>query len=339
MQLAIITDIHYRAQVVEQSLRTHGWQLLTCVGQAQPYDWVMQHPHVDLVLIDLNVANAVELCQQLTETLPHMPLVALVTPQRIVELQAVMLAGAATFVAFPFEPNQLIAALERAHRDTLRALADSAAQPTGVAPPRYDATGRRQGKVIVVTSLKGGVGRSTIAANLAVLLRQRTRQEIVLVEAHHALGHLALLLNLYPRHTLKNLDGEPNLDLDLLQGLLQRHGSGVRLLAAPSEPTQLVELPVDTWQQLIDLLKTIADYVVIDTAVHADELLSTLLAQADDILLVTGADIAGLRDGRILLQSLRQEALVAGQIHLVLNRTGAKGGSMNALRRSGWGNR
>jgi len=158
------------------------------------------------------------------------------------------------------------------------------------------------------------------------LLRQRTRQEIVLVEAHHGLGHLALLLNLYPRHTIKNLDGEPNLDLDLLQGLLQHHGSGVRLLAAPTDPAQLVELPVDVWQQIIDLLKPIADYVVVDTAVRADDLLSTLLARADDILLVTGADIAGLRDGRILLQSLRQEAIVAGRIHLVLNRAGAKGG-------------
>lgn len=191
---------------------------------------------------------------------------------------------------------------------------------------RNGAHRHRQGQVIVLTSLKGGVGRSTLSANLAVGLRQQTSGEVVLVEAHHGLGHLALLFNLYPRHTLANLDGEPNLDLDLLQGLLQRHGSGVRLLAAPTDPMQLVELTVDVWRQVIHLLQGLADYVVVDTAAHANELLSELVTLADDILLITGADIASLRDARLLLHSLRQEMGVDGRIHLVLNHAGAQGG-------------
>jgi pilus assembly protein CpaE len=326
MQLAIVTDFEYRAQVVDQILVERGWQLLACVAQAQPRDWLMQQQGLEMVLVDLDVPEAIPLLKELTKMAPQLPLVALATPQRIVELQDAMLAGAANFIAFPIEPRQFIATLERARNGTMRALQAAAAHQTHAVQPHHNGLAKRQSKVIVVTSLKGGVGRSTLAANVAVALRQRSNKNVVLVEAHHRLGHLSLLLNLYPRHTIENLDGEANLDLDLLQGLLQSHGSGIRLLAAPMDPSQLVELPVEVWQQVIHFLKETADYVVVDTAAHADEILSEMLSLADDILLVTGSDIAGLRDARILLQSLRHESVVNGRIHVVLNRAGSQGG-------------
>lgn len=326
MQLAIVTDVKYRAQVIEQILVEHGWQVVACVGQGQPYAWLMQQPVLDIILIDLNIVDAIGLFQELAAAQPHLPLIALATPQRIAELQGAMLAGATNFIAFPPEPKQLLATLARARHD---AAAHFQAMPAHtLAPLPIDLAGgsQRRSKVIVITSLKGGVGRSTIAVNLAIGLRQQTNRSVVLVEAHHGLGNLALLLNLYPRHTTQSLEDEPNVDLDLLQGLLQPHSSGVRLLAAPTDPAQVVELPAAVWQQTIDLLREGADYVVVDTAAHADDVLSTLVALADEILVVIGVDIAGLRDGRILLQSLRHEANVTGNIQVVLNRAGAQGG-------------
>lgn len=326
MQLAIVTDFEYRAQVVDQILVERGWQLLACIGQAKPHDWLVQHQGIEMILVDLDIPDAIPLLKELTKTLPQVPVVALVTPQRIVELQDAMLAGAANFIAFPIEPKQFLATLERARSSAMRALQAAVTHQTQQHHLVHPGGGKRQSKVIVVTSLKGGVGRSTLAANLAVALRQRTNKQVLLVEAHHGLGHLALLLNLYPRHTIESLDGEENIDIDLLHGLLQSHGSGIRLLAAPMDPSQLVELPVEVWQQVIKLLKETMDYIIVDTAAHADGVLSEMLAQANDLLLVTGSDIAGLRDARILLHSLRHEAVVEGRIHVVLNRAGAQGG-------------
>lgn len=326
MQVAIVTDFEYRAQVIEPILLEHGWQLLACIAQASPQEWLLQQRGMDIILVDLNIADAVGLVKTLTVALPQIPIVTLATPQRIIELQDAMLAGAANFVAFPIEPKQLIATIERTYHGIQRPIQTNSAHALAPTITRNGAHSRHLGRVLVVTSLKGGVGRSTIAANMAIGLRQQTGRNIVLVEAQHGLGHLALLFNLYPRHTITNLDGEPNLDLELLQGLLQSHGSGVRLLAAPADPAQLVELSAEVWQQVIRLLKETADYVVVDTAAHADELLSTLLALADDILVITGADIASLRDARLLLQSLRHENQVDGRIHVVLNHAGAQGG-------------
>lgn len=325
MQLAIVTDFEYRAQVVDQILIERGWRLLACIGQAHPRDWLMKHQGLEMIVVDLDVPDAIPLIKELAYTFPGMPLVALATPQRIVELQDAMLAGAANFIAFPIDPRQFIVTLERARNSAMRSQQTALVHQPNHSHAAHSAI-KRQSKVIVVTSLKGGVGRSTIAANLAVGLRQRTNKSVVLVEAHHGLGHLGLLLNVYPRHTINSLEGEANIDLDLLQGLLQSHGSGVRLLAAPMDPAQLVELPVEVWTQIIHLLKETADYVIVDTAAHADGILSEMLAQAHELLLVTGSDIAGLRDARILLQSLRHESVVEGKIHVVLNRAGSQGG-------------
>ncbi|MEZ4673552.1 MAG: hypothetical protein R2932_04820 [Caldilineaceae bacterium] len=258
--------------------------------------------------------------------MPTVPLVVLATPQRIVELQDALLAGAADFIAFPLDQRQLIATLERARRGGTRAVQTQQSTTTAIVSTNHQTSQRQKSKVIVVTSLKGGIGRSTIAANIAIGLRQRTSRDVTLVEAHHSLGHLALLLNLYPRHTISALDEEPNLDVDLVQGLLQHHGSGIRLLSAPLDPLDMVDLPIDTWMQALKILGELSDYVVVDTASTADELLSEILSTADDIVLVTGSDIAGLRDARILLQSLRHENVVEGQIHLILNRAGTQGG-------------
>jgi pilus assembly protein CpaE len=263
---------------------------------------------------------------ELTTHFPAIPLVVLATPQRIVELQDALLAGAVDFVAFPLDQRQFIATLERARRGGTRATHARTHQSTAIVPTHHAAPPRQKSKTIVVTSLKGGVGRSTIAANLAIGLRQRTGKDVILVEAHHSLGHLALILNLYPRHTISTLDEEPNLDLDLVQGLLQHHGSGVRLLSAPLDPSDMVELSTETWMSALQILGELADYVVVDTSSTADALLSEILTIADDILMVTGADIASLRDARILLQSLRHENIVEGQIHLILNRAGTQGG-------------
>lgn len=325
MQLAIVTDFEYRAQVVDQILIERGWRLLACIGQPHPRDWLMKHQGIEMVVVDLDVPDAIPLIKELAYTFPGIPLVALATPQRIVELQDAMLAGAANFIAFPIDAKQFIVTVERARNSVMRGQHTALVHQPNHGHASHTMV-KRQSKVIAVTSLKGGVGRSTIAANLAIGLRQRTNKSVVLVEAHHGLGHLALLLNLYPRHTINSLEGEANIDLDLLQGLLQSHGSGVRLLAAPMDPSQLVELPIEVWTQIIHLLKETADYVIVDTSAHADGVLSEMLAQANEILLVTGSDIGGLRDARILLQSLRHESVVEGKIHIVLNRAGAQGG-------------
>jgi pilus assembly protein CpaE len=255
------------------------------------------------------VANAISLLREIANAMPHVALLALVTPQHLVELQDALMAGATSFIAFPIDVNQFMSTVMRAVQET----------------PVRDHNNRR-GRLIAVTGLKGGIGRTTLAVNMAVALRQRTNAEVVLVEAHHGLSDLSLNLNLLPRHTLASLAQESNIDADVIQGHLQAHASRVKVLAAPPDLSQIVEIPTGTWQAILTFLAEIAAYVVIDTAAIADAVLSEVLTLADDIIIVTGPDLAGLRSAVVLLQSLDGEGDVHARTHVVLNRAGLRGG-------------
>ena len=161
---------------------------------------------------------------------------------------------------------------------------------------------------------------------MAIALRQRIEGDVILVEAHHGLSDLSLNMNLLSRHTLASLAQESNIDADVLMGHLQLHASRVKVLAAPPDLSQLVELPIQTWQNLLNQLTEMATYVVVDTASVTDAVLSEVLTHADDIIVVTGPDLAGLRSAVVLLQTLDAESNVHGLTHVVINRAGVRGG-------------
>lgn len=307
LQLAIITEYPYRAEMVEYLAAGKGWTVHTLAGR-QDVGVLHQQP-MDLVLIDLDLPGAIALVGELASEFPNIPLLALATSHHLVEVQDARLAGAADFVAFPIQHQHFFVTIERALQ---------AAHPLPAA--------NLAGRMVAVASLKGGVGRSTLAVNLAVALAQRKQAEVILAEAHHGLGQLGLMLNVRPRHHLAGLVGEANIDLDLLRGYLQPHESGVRLLAAPGEPAQLAELPPEMWQQVLGLLADLAPDVVVDTAPVADAALEQVLTRADEILLVMDATIASLYQARSLLQMLRGQQAVSGRIHLVFNQAGMSGG-------------
>jgi pilus assembly protein CpaE len=312
LHLALITNNNLRAQDIAAVASGFQWQLEAAVGQAHPVAWVRRlQPNV--LLVDLDVPNAIGLMREIVAAVPQVTVLALVTPQHLVELQEALMAGASSFIAFPIEPNQFTTTILRATQE---------------APKREVQT--KRGQLVAVVGLKGGVGRTTLAVNMAVALRQRTESDVILLEAHHGLSDIALNLNLLPRHTLATLAEEENIDIDVLQGHLQSHASKVKILAAPAELSHLVELPVERWKAILTQLTGLAPYVLVDTSAVTDAVLSEVLTLADDIIVMTGPDLAGLRSAVVLLQTLDAESNVHARTHVVINRAGLRGGISEA---------
>ena len=151
LQLAIITNDHFRADTIAKIVQGIGWRLAPCVDSANPNEW-LRRQQVDLALVDLDIPNAIGLLAELTETVPSMPLLALATPQHLVELQDALLAGASSFVPFPVEPEPFALTVQRAVESN---------------PNRHEQNSHR-GRLVAVAGLKGGIGRTTLAANLAI---------------------------------------------------------------------------------------------------------------------------------------------------------------------------
>ncbi len=311
-QVAFISNDPYHIEAIRQVLTAEGITLYVVEGQAWPHEW-LQGRTVDAILVDLDLPAAITLIEEAVARLPQVPVIVVAEPRHLTDLQQAMLAGAAAFVTLPLVPQQFLAILQRVM---------GAASPARVS--------RRQGRIIVVAGLKGGVGRSTVAVNLAVALAQRPEfaagPPIVLTEAHHGLSDLALLLNAHPTHTVANMAAELHFDADLVGGHLFVHSSGVRLLAAPTTVAQLVDIPPTVWRAILDVLAQMAAVVIVDTAASPDAILAEALALADDILVVSGPEITAVRGAVALIESLKQESGIGARVHLILNRAGAAGG-------------
>ncbi len=308
LHIAIITNDHIRAEALARLTQDLQWQLIPCVGQSNPLDWLRRR-QVDVVLLDLESPNALANIGTIANVLQHVPLLVLVTPQHLTDLQEALVNGAAGFVAFPAEREQFMSVVMRA-----------------VQSNEGKSNRSRRGRIVSLAGLKGGVGRSTLAADLSVALRQAINGDVIVVEAHSGLSDLSLMLNLLPHHTISSLLDEDSIDQDIVRGLLYEHSSGVRVLAAPSEANDLVELSLETWRQTLEILSGLAPYVFIDTAAVADGLLSEVLTMSDDVLVITGPDVASLRSAVVLLNSLDTEPNVHARSHVVLNRAGVRGG-------------
>lgn len=311
LHMALITQDPARVDAVAGVTEPIGWRLESSIGQPQIITW-LRRIQPGAVVVDLDVPNAIPLVREIAGTLPKATILVLVAPQHLVELQDALMAGAASFVAFPVDAQQFITTVVRSVQNTTPRAATST-----------------RGRMVVVSGLKGGVGRTTLAVNLAVALRQQVGKDVVLVEAHHGLSDLSLMLNLSPRHTLASLAQEENIDADVIRGHLHDHVSGLKVLAAPQDVAALVNLPIETWRHILTILLDVVPYVVVDTSSVGDDVLAEVLSMADDILIVTGPDLAGMRSAVVLLQGLVGESIQA-RTHVVLNRAGVRGGVSEA---------
>jgi pilus assembly protein CpaE len=197
---------------------------------------------------------------------------------------------------------------------------------TGATASSYAEAGAELGRVITVFSTKGGAGKSMIAANLAVVLARRSDRPVVLVDADLQFGDAAVMLKLVPQHTVIDVVGSiARLDPVLLQSLLVEHEpSGVLVLPAPLDPALADQISADDMVRIVEMLRTFASYVVIDTPGHFNDVVLGLIEESDDVMLVAGTDIPNIKNVKLGMQTLRQLNTPMSKLHLVVNRANSK---------------
>lgn len=187
--------------------------------------------------------------------------------------------------------------------------------------PATTDTRANPGKLIVVFSTKGGVGKSTIAINVAATMSRLSAERVVLVDADLQFGDVAVLLGIPPQQTIADAAASLQFaDTELLRGLLTRHESGLYVLPAPTEPMLGTTLPPDELIGVCNALQGIAGYVIVDTATQFDESTLALVEAADDVLLVGSMDIPSVKNLKIGIQALDLAGIAGPKLRLVLNR-------------------
>lgn len=186
--------------------------------------------------------------------------------------------------------------------------------------PAELAHGERSAKVITVFSPKGGVGKTTVAVNLAVALSGSGAARVCLVDLDLAFGDVAITLQLIPEHTIAEAVGtEEHLDFNLLETLLTRH-ENCSILAAPTHPEGKDRISPGLVRRVLKVLRNHFDYIVVDTSPSFDDQVLHAFDETDECILVATLDVPTVKNMKVAIETLDGLDLATGHRHLLLNR-------------------
>ncbi len=181
----------------------------------------------------------------------------------------------------------------------------------------------KPGQIISVFGSKGGVGTTTVAVNLAVsMLQRQTGRSVVLLDMNTLFGEIPLFLEMSPQfhwgEITKNIQ---RLDNTFLTKILSRHDTGVQVLASPSYLNGHVRPTPKIMSHLLELMRGMFDYVIIDAGQSTDDTSLRVLELSDTLILITILSLPCLANTNKLIKSFLDLGYIAkDRIKIVLNR-------------------
>lgn len=287
--ILVVDDSKLSAKMISDRLAAAGYRVTVAhSGEEALVETSSATP--DLILSDVVMPgiDGYELVRRLRK-LPataKTPVIMLTSKGGIKEKVAGFEAGADDYLVKPVDPTEL--------ELRIRALLARAAAQASV---ESEEAVREEAQVISVFSLKGGVGVTSIAVNLAVALAQMWQQKVSLVDLALESAQDAMMLDLKAKNTLVELSATniDQVDAELLTAYLLEHPSGVRLLPAPLRPELAEQVTPTAVGHALTLTQEMFSYIVLDLPSTFDEITLTALDSSSAILMVLSPDLAALK--------------------------------------------
>lgn len=284
----------------------------------------------DVVLMDINMPDmdGIAATERMAAEVPTAAVVMMSVQGEADYLRRSMLAGAREFLVKPFSSDELTSSIRQVYVREREKLSRMIVQPSASSPSpggrgsAADAEEREPGRIVAVFGPKGGVGRTTLAVNLAVAAATELGQRTCLVDASFQFGDVGVLLNLNPKNKsiadlLPELEsGEP----ESVDTFVINHSAGIRVLLAPPSP-EVAELitPVAA-KRMIEALAMTHDLVVVDCMSSFNDTTLAILDLADTVLTMLSLEITSIKNIRLFLEVAEQLGYGQDKIRLVLNR-------------------
>lgn len=279
----------------------------------------------DIVLMDINMPgmDGITASEQISQRVPYAQIIMMSVQGESDYLRRSMLAGAREFLIKPFSSDELVSSIRRVYQlgASRRQAMPSAQVATGGAAVAT-AGARTAGKIVSVFSPKGGVGCSTLAVNLAIVLQQTAGVKVALVDTSLQFGDVGVLLNLFASRTIADLASSADeLDDELIGEVFIPHSSGVKALLAPPRPEVADAVTPTLITDILDRLRTMFDVIIVDTGSVLDDVVLNVLDASDKIIVITTPEIPAIKDAKLFFEVT--EALEYGRkrIIFVLNKT------------------
>jgi pilus assembly protein CpaE len=252
----------------------------------------------------------------------HTPVILLLAENEAEHRGKALRSGADDYLIKPFHPAELMARM----RSLLSryAPADAAPIPTHRPAPAAASRRREPARVILFYGAKGGVGTTTIAINTAIALHKELGKKVCLIDANLQFGDHRVFMDLgLDKMSVVDLATSPGFDLELMRQILVKHESGVDLLLAPPSPETAELVTSDHLPEIINMMSTEFDYIVLDVDKRLDEVNLRIMDVVQTIYVVMTADLPCLKNVRLVLETIGHLGYSDEKVKLILNRSNA----------------
>jgi pilus assembly protein CpaE len=260
-----------------------------------------------LVIVDISQyqEQGLNFVSKISSEFPECRVVALSDKPDVDLVIRAMRVGACDFFAMPLIKKNFFEILDKIYNDF-----------TNAKPKKSKC------RVISVYSNKGGVGKTSIATNLALELAKMTKENVALIDLNFQLGDVTTFLDLKPSfnisYMLQNLD---KINEDFLLSTLEKYkDTSLYVLADPPYFKQVDDIVSKNISKLFEILRDTFSYVVVDTSSGFDSKAMTVLENSDLVFFVTIVNLPALRNCQRCLELFEKMGFNQDKIQILINR-------------------
>jgi pilus assembly protein CpaE len=330
-KILVVDDEANVQRLLQYTLKQAGYSVVTA-GDGNEAVRLWQQEAPGLILLDVGLPKldgygVAEKIRSEEKGGAHVPIIMLTSEKEVEQKVKGLRAGADDYLVKPFHQAELLARM----KGLLARFGPK--DGTGLAgKPRL-------GRMLAFYGAKGGVGATTIAINTAIALGREHDRKVVLVDGALQFGDHRVFLDLgNDRKSITDAVAAPNVDSELLKSVVIQHESGIDLLLAPATPEESDLIGEDRMAQVLQTLRAMYDYVVVDVDKRLGDLTLSILDHADELHIVMTADLSCLKNVRLVLDALHRIGFQADRLRMILNRSNAftgisPGAAESALKR------
>jgi pilus assembly protein CpaE len=278
-------------------------------------EWLSAKPRVCFLEVASDPEKAISLIAEMAAMAPSMLIVSVFSGNDPDLILKCLRQGAAEFLAAPFTDEQFLHVLERISRlqpDTLQGSESS-------------------GRVYCVISAKGSCGSSTIAANLAYQCKRSGSKRVLLADLDPLTGIISFLLKTPSKYSFLDVlsRAHDGLDADIWKGIISSV-QGIDLLLSPENPID-AQSDLHDGSPIVSFSRHFYDSVILDAHSAYGAWSVSLAKCSDELLLVTGNDLASLQSAQRVLAYLERNNVDSSKVRLVVNRFAPEGLSRHVI--------
>ncbi|MBE7705927.1 MAG: response regulator [Cyanobacteria bacterium SIG30] len=273
---------------------------------SKAYDYIRDnHPNLIIVDISNKTQQALETIAKISNNLKNTKIVVLsyeINSELVIQA---LRAGAREFLLKPLIEKDFQEAIEKI-KDLIEGNINDGTKC----------------KVISTFSNKGGLGKTSIATNVAVEIANLTKEKVALIDLNMQMGDITTFLNLNPvfdtSYVIRNLNRID--EASILSSLEKYKDTSLYVLSDPPNLEQAQNITAENITTLINILKDVFSYVVIDTTSSFDEKTIVALDNSDLIMLVSTINVPSVRNCQRCLDLFNQLGYPKDKVKLIVNR-------------------